>query len=93
MPRDEAAAAAAYQTAALRDDLDAMRALAAMTRDGRGVRKDPVLAYCWLDRAARLGDGRAKRMADALVKSWPSRDRSLAKKRSLAFRPEDALKK
>jgi TPR repeat protein len=89
VPRNEAAAAAEYQSFAVRGDLEVERALAKMILDGRGVRKDPILAYCWLDHAARHGDGRAKRMRDTLTKAWPSRQRAEAQKSSLAFHPEN----
>jgi len=86
VPRDEASAAARYQAAA-RYDVDAERALAKMYWDGRGVRKNLVLAYCYLNDAVRHGDGRAKRMADTLMKKLSLRDRAQAQKLSLTFRP------
>jgi hypothetical protein len=51
------------------------------------------LAYCWLDYAARRGDGEAKRMAEAILKKWPIPERAQAKKLSLAFHPVDGLQK
>jgi len=78
--RDEAAAAAVYQIAALRNDDMAERALATLYIEGRGVHKDYVQAYEWLQRAARFGDGRAKHMAEALWKKMPPAQRAQAKK-------------
>jgi len=80
--RDEALSAAAYQKAALRNDVDAERALAKMYREGRGVRKNLMTAYGWLDDAAHRGDGRAKRLRDALRKELPVRERDRAKSHS-----------
>ena len=85
--RNDPKAAALYQEAAKRDDGIAEQALAKMLIDGRGVLKDSLAAYCWLDHAAQFGNGSAKHQRDALAKSWPSATRLRAQKQSSVFSP------
>ncbi len=81
MPRDEVSATAVYHAAALRNEVDSERALGNIYKEGRGVPKNPITAYCWLNRAAGQGDGRAKRLAEALgIKGLPPTQRARSKK-------------
>jgi TPR repeat protein len=68
VPPDPAEAAKLFHDAAVRGHAAAQLNLAELYRDGRGVDKNPEVAYAWANCASELGEFRAQRVLDSILR-------------------------
>ena len=71
MDQSFAEAAKWFRLAGEQDHASAQYNLGFLFYEGKGVAKDDLSAYTWIDRAARLGDEKAKKARDTLKKVLP----------------------
>jgi TPR repeat protein len=78
LPRDDAAAGAWYEKAALQGDTNAQVKLAALYASGNGALRNINLAYVWFGTAARLGSGAARIEQERVAASLQPAERAQA---------------
>ena len=69
--QDYAQAAHWFQKAGEQDHAAAQYNLGFLYYEGKGVEKDDLQAFMWIDRSANLGDDKAKRARETMQKALP----------------------